>query len=169
MRAARTNQSVDYRDELLRAFHMRAEDLDANRAGRLGDRQARRLSRGGTCALLLGIAMATAVVAIVVLVAERPLEPVQVVLAALLAGAVLAVGAVMFHRGRAAARRSTVLRVTGPTFARMRGRAGWYLIVGQRSFRLPIRFWHVKNGETYHVYFTPIGNLIVAMEPAGWA
>jgi hypothetical protein len=158
-----------YRDELLQAFHMGADDLDANRSGRLGDGQVKRLQRSGLYALLLGIVMAAGVVALILLVASRPLKAVQIILLIALSGAALTIGVVMFRRGRQAAARNDVECVTGATYAQMRGRAGWYLVVGERSFRLPIRFWHVENGAPYRVYYTPTGNLVVAMEPDGWA
>src|ERR1041384_8286634 len=55
-----------------------------------------------------------------------------------------------------------VVLAGGLVTVNMRGRAGWYLNIEGRSFRLPVRFWHVGRGVTYDVYIAPAAKLIVA-------
>lgn len=47
------------------------------------------------------------------------------------------------------------------------GRQGWFLSVADRTFRMPVRPWHITSGASYRVYVSPRANLIVAMEPDG--
>jgi hypothetical protein len=157
-----------YPTELMRAFRIGPDDLEANRAGQLSDRQVKRLISSGMLNLLGTAAIAAAVSAILFLVAEKPLKPVQVMIAVVLSASALTVGIAMFVRTRAAVAAGRVDCVTGPAFARLRGRAGWYLRVEDRSFRLPVQFWRIENGAPYRVYVTPKVNRIVAMEPDGW-
>jgi hypothetical protein len=154
-----------HRQELLRAFKIDQGDLDANRAGRLGPRQVRRMRRGIGANMLGGAILAGGLVAIIYFAADHPLKPVQWILGGALTIACLALGAVTARNLRRAASAGVVERLTGPVQVGLRGRAGWYLTVQDRSFRLPVRFWHVGRGVTYDVYIAPAAKLIVAMEP----
>lgn len=156
---------VQHRQELLRAFKISEGDLDANRAGRLGPAQIRRMRRGIGTNLLGGVVLAGGLVAILYFVASHPLKPVQWILGGGLTIACLALGAVTARNLVRAIRAGVVERVSGPVTVNMRGRAGWYLNVEGRSFRLPVRFWHVGRGVTYDVYIAPAAKLIVAMDP----
>ena len=159
---------MDHRAELLKVFDIGPEDLEANRVGALGQRQARRLLRSGHWNLVGAVFIGLALAAILYWVARKPLAPVQWILAAGLFVAAMITGIVYFRRVRAAVAEGRVQCLTGPVQTRMQRRAGWYLSVAGRSFRLPVRFWHVRNGRSYRVYVSPQPNVIVAMEPDGW-
>ena len=160
---------VDHRQELLRAFGIGPDDLAANRAGRLGTDQARLLRRSATRNLVGGGVICAGLLVVLYLVADKPLRPVQWILAAILVAAALASAGVEFRRLRTAAEGATVECVTGLVQVRLRGRAGWYADVDQRSFKLPVAFWHLPVEAPYRVYVAPGVNRIVAMEPDGWA
>ena len=157
-----------HRDELLRVFKIGPEDIQANRAGALGARQSGKLRRGiywnvvATAMILLGL------VATVYLVGERPFAWWRY---ALVGGIVAAGGAVGFVavRGLIAAVRAGVVEcLAGPIRVTLRGRTGWWLAVQDRSFRMPVQFWHLGNNASYRVYVAPAAKVIVAMEPDGW-
>jgi hypothetical protein len=168
MSRARSRQPEDHRSELLRAFRVGDEDIEANRMGALGRRQAQRLVRSGYLNLFMAAALAAAVLVILFAVAERPFKPVQVILAVGLVAALLTLGVVMLLRSSAAAAAGQVDCFAGPVFAHMQGRAGWYLTVADQSFKLPVQYWHVQNEAPYRVYVVPRAKRIVAMEPDGW-
>jgi hypothetical protein len=113
--------------------------------------------------------LALLLVGIVLAVAERPFEPVQIILTLVLFTTLPVLGAYTCLRYSAAAAGGVVGCEAGPIHVQMRGRAGWYLNVNDASFSLPIRPWHLQNGATYRVYFAPKAKRIVAIEPDGWA
>jgi hypothetical protein len=156
---------VKHRQELLRAFRISEGDLDANHAGRLGPAQLRKMRRGIGTNLLGGAILAGGLVAILYFVAAHPLKPVQWIIGGGLTIACLTLGAVTARNLMRAIRAGVVERLSGPVRVNMRGRAGWYLTVQGRSFRLPVQFWHVGKDVTYDVYIAPAAKLIVAMEP----
>lgn len=43
----------------------------------------------------------------------------------------------------------TQIGIRGTVRVNIRGRAGWYLVITGRSFKLPVRVWDVKNDESY--------------------
>lgn len=157
---------IDHQSELLRAMRVPPEEIDANRIDRLGPVQARRLARSGYLNLLAAFVLAGALLAIMMLVAERPLKPVQIVLALVLVAALLITGSVYLIRSLQAADHGVVERHSGPVRVVRRGRAGFYLHLGDHSWRCPVRPWHLQNGAPYHVYVAPKARRIVAMEPA---
>ena len=159
---------MGHRDDLLRLMNNSPEDLEANRAGRLSPRQARRIAQSGVSNLLGAVFIAVALAVIVYAVANKPLMPVQWGLAGLLAVIVLIVGYVDFNRTRQAAADARVEVLAGPVRVEMRRREGWFLVIAGRSLRLPVRPWNVKNDAPYRVYFAPKANRIVALEPDGW-
>jgi hypothetical protein len=152
---------------LLGAFHSTWDDLAANRAGRLGPQQAERLRRSAVWNLIGAACLAACLAAIVLAVAQRPLKPVQVIIAGALGLALVVLGVTMFVRLRRAAELAVVERASGSVRVVRRGRAGLFIVVDGHDFRLPIRPRHVANGGTYHVYFTPAAQRIVSMEPTG--
>jgi hypothetical protein len=157
--------AMTYDLELLRVFHNSPADLEANRAGRLGAGQVRRLRRGALNAVLAMVGIALVFVAIIVFVAAHPIQPWRWVLIGLVILGAVAVGV---HRGtqlRRAVRDGSVVCLTGPVRVALRGRSGWWLAVDGQSFHLPVRFWHVGPGLEYRVYAAPAAELIVAMEP----
>lgn len=158
---------IAHRDELLRVFHAGLDDLEANRAGRLGTGQARRLIRSGNVNLLAAGGVGVGLAAILYGVATKPLHPIQWILSAGLFAATLIVGIRYARQTRAAVADGRVECLTGPAQVRMRGKAGFYLTVAGRSFKLPVRPWHVQNDAQYRVYVAPGPSVIVAMEPDG--
>lgn len=158
---------TEHREELLRAFGIGAADLDANRAGRLGEMQARALRRSGWNNLLLTGVVGLILAAILAFVANKPLRPAQYITALVLFGATLAAGLVHFRKSHAAAAEDRVECLTGPVQVRMRGKSGFYLHIAGKSFKLPVRPWNVASDASYHVYIAPRANQIVAIEPDG--
>jgi hypothetical protein len=157
-----------HRDDLMKALGIGAEDLEANRTGALGARQAARLIRSGRNDVVAALIIGALLAAILYGVAAKPLKPVQWILASVLFLAALATGLVYARRTRAAAADNRVECLIGPVRVESRGQSGWYLVVAGREFRLPVRPWHVKNDQPYRLYVAPRVNLIVGMEPDGW-
>ena len=157
-----------HREELLRVFKIGEEDIRANRRGMLGVRQRDRLRRGiytnvmATALIILGL------VAIVYFLAERPIAWWRYALIGAMVAAGAAVGFVSVRRLIAAFRAGVVECLAGPVRVTLRGRTGMWLAVQDRSFRMPVRFWHVGNDRPYRVYVAPAARAIVAMEPDGW-
>jgi len=156
------------REELLRLMRLSQEDLEANRAGLLSQRQARSIVQSGLRNLLGAFLMGLALAAILYAVASKPLALIQWLLAAALAAAVLIVGYVDYRRTRLAAADRRVECLRGPFHVHRRGRTGWYLAIAGRSFRLPVHFWHVHNDAPYRVYVVPRAKRVVSLEPDGW-
>jgi hypothetical protein len=159
---------MGHREDLLRLLHIEVEDLQANRAGKLSSRQARYLVQSGMRNLLGSLLIGLLLAFILYAVASKPLAPVQWGLAAVLAAAALIVGYIDYDRTRRAAADGVVESLSGPARARRRGRSGWYFIIAGRSFRLPVRPWHIKNDAPYRVYIAPRAGRIVSLEPEGW-
>jgi hypothetical protein len=160
------SEPKNHREELLQAFGVQSEDLEANRAGRLGPAQRRKLLSSGnsnlTGAFLIGLLLA----GILYGVANKPLVPVQWILAIILFLIVLIVGIRYFAQTRAAIAEGRVESLVGPVHVQSRGRAGWYLNVAGQSFQLPVHLWHIQQDAPYRVYFVPRTRTVVAMEPA---
>jgi uncharacterized membrane protein len=155
----------DHRTELLRAFQIQPEDLEANRAGRLGPTQARKLLSSGSSNLagtfLIGLLLAGILYGVV----HKPLVPAQWITALILFVIVLIVGLRYFLQSRAAVAEGRVETLVGSARAQSRGRAGWFLVVAGQSFQLPVRPWQIQNDAPYRVYFVPRTRTIVAIEP----
>jgi hypothetical protein len=152
-------------------FQIRPEDLLANRAGQLSTRQSRRLRRSARRNLLTALLMVLGIVAVLFVLAAKPLAWLQYTLAGVVAVGGVAVGLVTVRGLLAAARAGTVMCLTGPVRVAFRGKSGWWLSVQEQSFRLPVRFWHVADSLPYRVYVAPAAGRIVAMEPGdgGWS
>jgi hypothetical protein len=157
---------AEHRLELLRLFKNTPADLDANRLGRLGPGQLRRMRRSAANSVLLAVAVAVVFIVLILLVGTRPIAPWRWGLIVVVALGGLAIGIQRSRELRRALRAGTVEDLTGPVQARMQGRNGWWLTVADRSFRLPVRFWHVGSDRPYRVYVALTAELIVAMEPA---
>jgi hypothetical protein len=158
-------QGVSHREELLIVFHIGEADIAANRAGRLGPAQLRLIRRGVWKNIALAALLLVALLAIFLLVAERPFVFVQYLVVGLL---VLGLAALTFAVCRGllrAAAAGVVERHAGPVRVVLAGRNGMFLWIGEHHWRLPVRFWHVGNGASYRVYVAPAARLIVAMEP----
>ena len=158
---------MSHQEELLRAFHIRIEDLEANRIGRLGDAQLRSLLNSGNWSVAGALFIGFLLAIILYGVAAKPLAPIQWILCILLFAAALTVGMGYFRQMRAAVTEGRVECLVGPVRVGSRGRGGWFLTVAGQSFRLPSRPWHVKQGQEYRVYIAPRTRGLVAMEPIG--
>lgn len=160
------SERMNHHEELLRAFEIQGEDLEANHAGRLGPAQSRRLLSSGNSnlagAFLIGLLLA----GILYGLANKPLMPIQWILSLILFVIVLIVGIRYFAQTRAAVAEGRVESLVGPVHAQSRGRAGWYLVVADQSFQLPVRPWQIQRDALYRVYFVPRTHTVVAMEPA---
>jgi hypothetical protein len=156
----------EHRLELLRVFKNTPEDLDANRLGRLGPGQLRRLRRSATNSSLIMVAVTVVFIVLILLVGTRPIAPWRWGLIVVVALGGLAIGVQRSRELRRALTAGTVTDLTGPVQVRMQGRNGWWLTVADQSFRLPVRFWHVGTDRPYRVYVAAAAKLIVAMEPA---
>ena len=159
---------MTHRENLLQQMRLTDEDIEANRSGSLSQRQKRAIVQSGLGNLIGAVVIALGLAAIMYFIVDKPLAPVQWILASLLAGAVLIVGLVDFNRTRQAAADGRVEHFTGPVQVQARRREGYFLEVEGRSFRLPVHFWHVQNNAPYHVYVASKANRIVALEPDGW-
>jgi hypothetical protein len=159
---------MTHREKLLQQMHLTDKDLEANRAGVLSQRQKQGIIQSGLRNLVGAVGISIGLAAILYFVVDKPLVPVQWIVASMLAGAVLIVGFVDFNRTRRAAADGRVECFTGPVQVQARRREGYFLEVEGRSFRLPVHFWHVQNNAPYHVYVATKANRIVALEPDGW-
>lgn len=155
---------MNHRDELLQAFRILPEDLDANRIGKLGATQQRSLLRSGTLNVIAAFLLGGLLVAILYAVAERPLTPVQWLLGGAMVVALLVIGVRYFFQTRMAVTKARVEYVDGTVRVSRRSRA-FYANIADRSFRLPIfpRFVHANT--EYRVYIVPETESVVAMEP----
>jgi hypothetical protein len=156
----------EHRVELLRVFKNTPADLDANRLGRLGPGQLRRMRRSAANSVLIMVAVTVVFIVLILLVGTRPIAPWRWGLIAVVALGGLALGVQRSRELRGALREGTVADLTGPVQARLQGRTGWWLTVANQSFHLPVRFWHVGPDLPYRVYVALAAKLIVAMEPA---
>src|SRR5689334_1536293 len=105
---------MTHRENLMQQMRLTEEDLEANRAGVLSQSQKRAIVNSGLGNLVGAVAIALGLAAIMYFIVDKPLVPVQWILATLLAGAVLIVGLVDFNRTRQAASDGRVERFTGP-------------------------------------------------------
>lgn len=156
---------MDARQALLDAFGLEPTDLEANRRGVLSERQKRTIRSSGVFGLGAAAVVGLGLGAILLFVANQPLQPVQWILSLLFFLAVGVASIVTLWKGRASARAGRVECLTGPIQVRLIPRQGWRLDVAGRTFRLPVRFWKVQTNGTYRVYIAPIIDRIVAMEP----
>ncbi len=155
-------------DQLLTAFHTTSDDLLANRAGRLGPGQARRV-RSNAWANVFGFEVFVAcLIALVYVETTGAVEVSQHVVAGILAlvGVLLFVG--LTRKPFAATRAATVECLAGPVTLEVRNRTQWWLTVAGRSYRLPVAASTIAPLAPYRVYVVPHLDKIVAMEPDGW-
>jgi hypothetical protein len=148
-------QPTPGRDELLTAFGIGPADLAANRAGRLGPVQMRRVLLGAAPGLALAIVLA------VVPVFVLPFGFVFTIL-----GVVW--GAMIIRSLLAARRDGTVACLSGTVSVMLlfRQHRGFWITIEGRSFRLPIPPDLLENGAPYRVFYRRSRHRIVAMEPA---
>ena len=153
------------REQLLKAFGLGPEDLDASRTGRLGPGQVRRLRKSGQADVFSALALGAGLAVILLFVVHKPLAPAQWITASVLFLIVLAVGLNHARKMRDAVADGRVECLTGLVEVRSRGRNGWWLSVDGKSFRLPVRPWKIGAGQRYRVYISPHADQIVGMEP----
>jgi len=155
---------MSHRDEVLKAFGLGAADLEANRTGRLSPAQRKQLVASGIRNLAGAVFGCVVLLAIMAFVVNRPLKPAQIIMAAILGGALMAVGAYDLIRTRKATAEG-IETFSGPVEIVSRGKQGWFLLMERGEFRMPVRPWNLQNGTPYHVYYSRRANRIVAMEP----
>jgi hypothetical protein len=101
-------------DHLLKAFGIEAEDVGANRTGVLTARQVRALRRHAWSNVSAALVLVALLLAILYLVADKPLQWIQYTLAGLCVAALAAVCAYAFRGARASRRAGVVQCLTGP-------------------------------------------------------
>jgi hypothetical protein len=158
---------VSHRDKLLGAFGNEPADLEANRRGRLGPGQARRMLRSGWNNIVAALFGGLVLAAILIFVADRPLKPAQWITSLILFGALLATAIFYQKKVRAAVARGEVETFIGPVVVQMI-HGGYAIDTGMGVFKLPVRPWNVKSGEKYRVYVAQPSRVVVGMEPEGW-
>ncbi|MFN8490690.1 MAG: hypothetical protein U0350_24075 [Caldilineaceae bacterium] len=156
---------MNHRDELLQAFRIAPEDLVANRAGRLGESQRRKLLWSGTVNVVAACFLGFLLIVILYAVAERPLAPIQWILGSGLLAAVLIIGLYYFWQTRTAVADGRVECVQGAIRVSRRSKA-FYANIAGGSYRLPIFPRHLRAGMEYRVYVVPQTQSVVAVEPA---
>jgi hypothetical protein len=157
---------MSHAEELLRAFRIGPEDLQANRANVLGTRQLKRLRRNIWVNVLAVTPVQLGLIAIVVFVPRRPFFLYAVIGAFLLA--LVAMEFDWVRKIRRVVRSGVVFCAAGPVTVHSAGRGGTWLTVQGERYRLWTGYWHVGRGRPYRVYVAPAAKLIVAMEPDGW-
>jgi hypothetical protein len=177
----RSRQGPSHRDELLRAFRIGPADVGANRQGRLGPGQIRRMRRNIWVNVLAITPFQLPLIAFIALGARIPgvgNEAARVrslaatvflyVIATVLLAGLVAIE-VSWVRGIWRAIRAGVVRgLAGPVTVHSGGQGGTWLTVEGEQNRLWTGYWHVGSGRAYRVYVAPAAKLIVAMEPDGW-
>jgi len=154
-----------HREELLRAYRIGPADIAANRAGRLGPGQVRRLRRNIWVNTLAVTPLIATVVLLAVLLPRRGI--VQYFVFALVIGLFLLMLWSWVRGIRRSLRAGVVECLTGPVTITS-SRSGSFLTVQGKRLRLWTLYWHVGRGRTYRVYFVPAARLVVALEPEGW-
>ena len=158
---------MSHREDLLAAFDVSAEDLQANRAGRLGSRQARGIRSVAWASVLNSELLVGGLIGVVYISSNGTPELSQHVVAGALALIGLLVGYRTMRRPFAATRAGVVECLTGPVGADKRGRE-WRLSVEGRTVRLFTDPAILATGVTYLVYVAPAVGQVVALEPDGW-
>jgi hypothetical protein len=138
------------------------EDLAANRSGRLGTGQRRRLRAEATGNIIAYESVLGSVVGAVYLSIDEGM------LRHVIAGVIGLLGLVVALRAHrdhfAAARAGTVECVTGLVSVGRRG-IGSSLTVRGRSLRLPAVPPGLDGTSAYHVYVAPAARMVLAVEP----
>jgi hypothetical protein len=112
----------EHRRELLRVFKNAPADLDANRQGRLGPGQRRRLRRSSASSVLIMAGVVAVFIVLILFVGSRPIAPWRWGLIAVVAVGGLGVGVQRARELRRALRDVGVEVLTGPVQTRMQGR-----------------------------------------------
>jgi hypothetical protein len=160
---------VSHRELLLSKFGNEPADLDANRAGRLSQRQAGRLRRVAWGWVgMNNLALVCLIIFVYTFNWPDP-EPSQHVVAGVVAVAVLVVAYRTLRRPYAAARAGVVAGFAGPVVIGPRqGRSLWLTVQGQ-AFPSPIAGDLLDPRAPYRVYVASGCETVIAVEPDGWA
>jgi hypothetical protein len=157
---------ASHREELLRAFRIGPADLEANRAGRLGPGQIRRLRRNIWINLAAAAVLAAPIIAFAILSPRK--NVVHYTICGIALGLVVLMAVAWIRGIRRALRAGAVVCFAGPVTVQSQSRGGTTLIVQAEHVRLWTGYWHVGRGLPYQVYVAPAAKLVVAMEPDGW-
>jgi hypothetical protein len=147
---------------LLRFFYCTAEDVVANRAGRLGEEQKRRMRRGATMIAVVVPAVTIALMAAAAAVRDELDAGFLAVAAAVVVGG-FAAGWWLARLHRRAADDGRVEIVVGAIETRFRNKAFW-LKVGGQEFQLRAHLPGIAPGLPYRVYFAPRSRAVVWVE-----
>lgn len=159
---------MSHTEDLLTAFDVSADELRANRAGRLGDRQARGVRSVAWGRVLNSGILVGALIGIVYISSNGTPELSQHIVAGVLALMGIFVAYRTMRLPFAASRAGVVECLTGPVAAQKRGRGEWKLTVAGRTLRLFIDPATLSGSAPYRVYVAPAVGQVVAMEPDGW-
>ncbi|MDX6277470.1 MAG: hypothetical protein QOJ72_1598 [Nocardioidaceae bacterium] len=165
MDESREIDPATYRAELLSAFKITETDVSSNELGRLGPSQTARMFRQVWTTQALAWAIVGGFAILLWFTAERPIQWWRYAMVTTLALALIGYGVVVARRLRESAADGQVVGLEGVVEVHVRGREGYWLTIEGRSFRLPIHFWHVASGRSYHVYVAEKAALIVAIVP----
>jgi hypothetical protein len=159
-------ETMDNHEALLKAFRIKPEDIEANRAGRLGPTQAHNLLVSGNFNLAGAFLVGLVLAAILYWLANKPLVPIQWILSLILFAITLFFGVRYFRQTREAVADGRVECLIGQVHVGSHGRAGWYLAVAGQSFQLPVQPWYIQQDAEYRVYVATRSHNVVAMELA---
>jgi hypothetical protein len=148
--------------DLLKVFGIDAEDLGANRNGVLTARQVKALRSYAWSHVSAAAVLVVLLLAILYLVADKPLQWIQYALSGVLVAALAATCAYAFRRARAAKRAGVVECLVGPVTVERND--GWWLTVQGLSFRVPPELYHLDTARPYRVYIAPAAKRVVAIE-----
>jgi membrane protein YdbS with pleckstrin-like domain len=161
---------------LTEALNFSAEDLDANRAGRLSDRQKYRLTRGWrrTLWILIGLVIFLGLAATTMLfVAQRGDSPVLNVIGILLTiinAAIVALGTQSYLHTSSDIKNGRVTIISGIVShtIRVSGRVATYILKvdNQEVVVSKLVFFAVEDGKPYHFYRVPASKTLLSAEPA---
>ncbi len=166
--------------DLMAALQFTSDDLAANRAGKLSDRQRERLRRSGRSIFYAAVGLALALsigAALLIYLGQRNESPILRLVGVALTvinAVVLAVGVGSGLRLRADLRAGQVVAVSGVVrrVVRVSGRSAAYVLaveLPQGTLRLNVSkavFNSFQDGVRYHLYRTLSARLLVAAEVA---
>ncbi len=161
---------------LTEILNISAEDLDANRAGRLSEAQKQRLTRGWrrTLWIVIGLVIVLGLTATTILfLAQRndlPVLNVIGVLMTIINAGVVGLGAQSYLRTNSDLKNGQVATISGLVShtIRVSGRVATYILkVGDQNLVVSrLVFFAVEDGKAYRFYRVPSSKTLLAAEPA---
>ena len=161
---------------LTEILNFSADDLEANRAGRMSEAQQQRLTRGWrrTLWIVIGLVIVFGLAATTILfVAQRNNSPVLNVIGVLLTvinAGIVGLGAQSYLRTSSDLKGGRVTTISGSVShtIRVSGRVATYILkVGDQSIVVSrLVFFAVEDGKAYHFYRAPSSKTLLSAEPA---